>query len=398
MAKRVTTQPPVDIKTTSSVQEVDEAVQKLAHDLSLIHGTIRIAREASGLHFYMASPYCLEEFGEEELFKLHLAVNVEKYLNGGENFVGMCMKSGEAYDIQMLLSMPPLSQRGYSDTPKVVLKKEQDTHNLEEDANGNLVPKSPGTTLPVLDLPQDHPAHLYLNSRGFNAEMLTEQFNISYCEAERSDMFYRRLSGGFRATPQGRIVFEILQKGIVKGWQARILEIEQNGLIYYWHPYKRKWTAVLQAVAGSKPRPLPGWEDWDPAKYIIAPGCARNEILMGFDKAATFDYRANRLPHFAVLVEGALDAGRIGIPAMAMLGKHLSDGQAALLLEQQFDPIIFVKDQDESGTKAAQSAARQLDKLGIGNRLRIIDPPPGYKDLGEIPTHEEAQKFIYGFL
>jgi hypothetical protein len=390
-------QPAARPAPVSTLAETDPEVQKLAQQLSTIHGTVRIARESSGLHFYIASPYCLEHFGEEELYKLHLAVNVEKYLSGAGDYVAMCMKSGEVYSIQDLLFMPTVSQRGYDFTAQVVVKKERDMSHLEQDANGNWLPKSPGEVTPILELPSDHPAMVYLRHRNFDPMLLSAQFELAYCEKERSDCYYRRLLNGFRATPQGRIVFYIRQGGLVRGWQARILEIEHEGKIHYWHPYKRRWVAVLRSTDG-KPEPLEGWDDWDPAKYVIAQGCPKSEILMGYDAALQFDYRSAGLPRFCVLTEGALDAGRVGSPGMAMLGKHLSDDQAELLRTAHFDPIIYVKDRDAAGTKAAESTLRQLQKLGIDSRLKIIEPPGSYKDLGEVPTHEEAKQYIYGFL
>jgi len=111
---------------TSSVTEVPDEYMELARSLSLIHGTIRIAREASGLHFYMASPYCLEHDGEIELHKMHLALNVDKYFGENNAYAGMCMKSGELYSVHDLQGMPTVAERGYDFTAEVIVKKEQD--------------------------------------------------------------------------------------------------------------------------------------------------------------------------------------------------------------------------------------------------------------------------------
>lgn len=81
---------------SASKSEVSDEALKLAEQLANIHGKIRVAREASGLHFYLASPACLEQDGVVELNKLHLAMNVEKYFSSDERDVScaMCMKTG----------------------------------------------------------------------------------------------------------------------------------------------------------------------------------------------------------------------------------------------------------------------------------------------------------------
>lgn len=381
-----------DIETTSSVETLDDNYLQLAAKLSAIHGTVRVARENSGIHFYMASPYCLENYGTDELHKLHLAVNIEKYFTEGVTYVGMCMKSGETYDLLDLLSMPPLSDRGYEHQSQVILKKEQDLQHLEHDEHGNLVPKSPGQVRSILELPESHPALRYLRSRNFDPAVLSKQMDVCYCEAERDDTFYRRLPGGFRVTPQGRLIFYIRQNGIYRGWQGRVLELSHDGIIYYWHPYKKDWVPVLQENPDGKPIPLPGYEGWDMAKYYIAPGTARNECLMGYDSA--IEFCESSPVRYCVLAEGALDIGRVGPPGMGLLGKHMSDVQADLLMQGRFSRILYVRDRDEAGAKAEQSVRRQMEKLNMNDRLIVTEPPGFYKDLGEVPTHEEACDFV----
>ena len=391
-------EPDHDILYTSSAPStIPDDVLTLAKDLSEIHGTVRITTEKSGIHVYMASPACLEEYGSDELSKMHLAVNLQKYLATGDPMVGFCMKTETKYNILDLLAMPPLSERGYEDKPYVVVKKAIDEHYLEPDADGNMVPKSPGDVMPILDLPAGHQALEYLESRGYSPEDLWNQFGLSYCTQERSDIFYRRLLGGFRATPQGRIVFYIKQKGIIKGWQARILEMKRDGYTWFWHPYKMQWTAVLRDdPEGGKGIPLAGFTagKWDPAKYIIAHGCAKSDCLIGYD--ATMQAIEHHVPgaeRWCGLVEGPLDAGRFGVPFMGIMGKSLSDEQARLLQEAKIDHAVYVRDKDEAGAKGAASVTKQLAKISPSMKVTILEPPEGYKDLGEMTT-EAAREFV----
>lgn len=384
----------IDVRRGESAPAaMDPEYEQLARDLSAIHGTVRITNEASGIHFYMACPTCLEEYGEDELHKMHLAFNAEKYIKAGQSSAAMCMKTEESFHLMDLLAMPPLDQRGHVCTPKVIVKQQADEKYLEPDEHGRMVPKSPGTVVSVYSLPDTHPARMYLASRNFDVDSLTDQFGITYCEQERPDMFYRKLLHGFRATPQGRIVFYIIQDGMVKGWQARILELEHEGKGWYYHPYRKQWVPVTQLVPGQKANPLPGWEEWDPAKYILAHGCARNECLMGFDAAMKY-HETSTGPRWAGLVEGPLDAGRVGAPVMATMGKFFSQAQAQIIKDAQFDPVIYIADDDEPGRKAKQSVHKQFDALGISGRLKVIDSPAGYKDLGAMPNQYSAWDYV----
>ena len=381
--------------TSSAPAVVPDDILKIANDLSVIHGTVRIATEKSGIHLYLASPACLEAYGADELWKMHLAVNVQKYLSEGNANVGFCMKTETAYNILDLLSMAPLADRGYADRPAVVIKKEADEQYLEPDAEGRMVPKSPGEVVPVIDLPADHPVRQYIDSRHYDVQSLTEQFDIKYCTKERNDIFYRKLLGGFRATPQGRLIFYIKQNGVVRGWQARILEMQAEDKIWFWHPYKEEWVPVLEIdPEGGKPRQLPsmGPGKWDPAKYIIAHGCLKSECLIGYD-AAVQCFAGSGVEPWCGLTEGPLDAGRFGVPFMGMMGKFLSKEQAELIVKSGFRHVIYVRDKDVSGEAAAASVSKNLFAVDPLVTVEILTPPDGYKDLGEMRT-EDARKFV----
>ena len=391
--------PPEILYTSSAPAALDPEILRLAHDLSAIHGTVRITNEASGLHCYLACPACLRENGTDELSKMHLAVNLLKYMTTAQTQVGMCMKCESVFDLLDLLSMPSLAAQGYEHKPQVIVKQAIDEDYLETDAKGNRVPKSPGSVIPIMDLPSDHPAHMYIASRGYNAEDLAQQFDLSFCTAERNDINYRKTPGWCRATPQGRIIFYIKQKGVTLGWQARILEIENDGYIWYWHPYKEKWVAVFQVdPAGGKPIPLPefmvGGKKPDMAKYIFPHGCVRNACLMGYDAVMeSYQNDPDARVRWCGLVEGPMDAARFGTPFMAIMGKSLSEHQAKLLVEARFTHVIYVRDKDEAGARGAESVSKQLQRYGKGIEVKIVSPPGDFKDLGEMTT-EAAREFV----
>ena len=358
----------------------------LAHRLSAIHGTVRVTREDSGLHFYMASPECLQKDGRVELTKMHLAVNVDKYLRGKDS-CAMCMKTGKSYRVSRLLRMPALAERGIHDVKAKVQMSEVNRDFLEQDASGNWVPKSPGKVVSILELPQEHPAIFYLQSRGFEPRALWEQFRLSYCYESRNDIFYRRLLNGFKASPLGRIVFYIDQQGINRGWQARILDYVDNDIRYYFHPSANQWMAVEQKIDG-KWCPLPTWENWDSAKYIIGHGAKRNQCLLGYDAAVASNLRDSKGRRYCILVEGPLDAGRLGPPAIATMGKFFSKDQAKVVSEK-FERVICVPDNDKAGQECLRSVIQNLDHARV--TIDVVKLPSAVKDVGELSTEDAWQ-------
>lgn len=380
-------------KTSSAPTELTPQQQRLAEDLMRCHGNVKIAREANGLHFYIACPECLAgEKGETELWKMHLAMNVDKYIRGNTG-AAQCMRTGKLFRIDELTFWPPLEQRGYTSGPAKIIDIPLISGEFhEEDEKGRMVPKGPGETIPLNSLPFDHPAVVYLHSRKFSLVALSNQFAAQYCVKERTDIRYRRLLHGFRATPQGRVVFYIYHHGVRVGWQARILELEDEQHRYYWHPYKECWMAVESRETPESPWSLmEGWEDWDPAKYIMAHGARRNSILMGFDAARAWNAYHKPKKKFCFLNEGPLDAGRLGPPAVATCGKFLSEQQAVMLMAA-FDVIIIVPDNDVHGNRLYECAGQWI---GAKRELVVVNPPGNRKDPGAM-ADEEVKMFRLG--
>jgi hypothetical protein len=359
-------------------------ILNLARRFSRIHGNVRINPENTGVHLYMPCPQCIEDYGKDELFKMHLAVNATKFINTGSTRVCMCMKTGQPFEIQDLLTMVPVTQRGalreslsVETAFKVTVMSNRD--KLEPDSRGNLVPKNPGTVLPLSSLDPSHPARQYLYSRGYDISGLETQFRAAYCTKARDDVYYRRLLHGFVAGPEGRIVFYIDVDGVSCGWQARILDFKDDRFHYFWSESQGKWCAILKKAGDTweELSPVAG-KKWDPAKYVIAPGASRNQSLMGFDAAVTY----NRVCGTSILgiTEGPLDAARLGMPFCACMGKYFSDGQAKLAL--RFDTVVVAAQNDSASAKLVERAVHKLDKPG--KRVVVITPPPEFNDFGDM--------------
>lgn len=392
---------------------VPRSVRMLAESLSRLHGPAIIRNESNGYHIYIASPECIKQDGRKEIQSKHLTVNASKYRelpewkakhkgNHDPDFSAVCHKTDTRYRVSDLLNekkFPPLEKRGIPNiTSQVICASVQRQECLVQDAAGNMVPQDPGEVIPLSDLPSNHPAIEYIVNRGYNPVSLESQFNCGFCSAEAPEnstkgIFYKKLPAGFKDTPQGRIIFFAMINGVQVGWQARILErVTASGIKEYWHPYKECWTPIeTKNTATGKWECLPGIEDtnrigaplWKPSKYKTAFGMLRNESLIGIDAAVDFNKKMNLKKSTAFIVEGPLDAGRLGPGGVAILGKYLSDRQADMLI-RKFRRLIMLMDNDKAGKEAKERIIEVMKGKMVD--ISFVEVPSGYKDIGEMDT------------
>lgn len=394
-----------------SLSEVDRDIVILAEALARKHGRVTIRKENQGVHLYMPSPKCLEEDGKREIQACHLTVNADRYLGLGKfinkkgtynaDASALCHKTDTRYLVSELLAMPPLEERGIPNAPRGELIKASHDRYLVDDGNGNMIPAHPGKVIPIIDLPEDHPAVIYLRDRGYNLSLLHLQFRCGYCfeetpESKEHSLFYKRMPQGFKDTPQGRIIFYVDMEGVQNGWQARVIDKCEGNTKYYLHPYSQAMTPVYTRESEESEWTLmDSYADdrynWKPSKYKTGQGALRNQLLMGYDAAVRWNAILKHEVPFCVLVEGPLDAGRIGPPGVAMLGKYLSRNQA-LALRSRFRRVIFIPDTDKAG-KASKD--RFLDVMSEFTDMQydILELPDSFKDVGEM-TYEQVWKLI----
>lgn len=375
--------------TASSPATLSDEMLAIAHELCAIHGDIRVTLEKSGIHFYMASPECLMQDGRTELTKKHLAVNVTKAI-AGDKLCAMCMKTGRPYGLRQLLRMRPLADRGFPVHGKAkVSVPELDQSNLEPDANGNLVPKSPGTVVPLATLPAGHPALVYCTERRFDPLLLGRHYQAGFCTQPRTDVHYRRLGQGLCASPHGRLVLFIVQDGVVAGWQARMLELSRDGVRYLWHPEDNCWRPYAHEVTGAKPQMMDGWEDVDIPRYLFSRGGNRNGCIMGLDSAmqASQTIRDHRGRRFVILCEGPLTAARFIPHGVACMGKYLSVEQMDLLA-RRFDRVVYVPDNDKAGEESAASFLENMSAFHAGTSVELARLPSRINDAAELSPVE----------
>ena len=245
-------------------------------------------------------------------------------------------------------------------------------------------------------------------------QRLEKQFACGYCTFELPERrfeengvpkkFYAVLPGGWKDTPQGRIIFHCLVKGSVVAWQGRVLEkIVDDRLHLFWHPYAQVWDVVKlrignrwELVPPFDTKPPYDWKnpEWNPSKYKTAKDAARNQMVGGLDAALAWN--ATNRPkgkYIAVVCEGPLDAARCGPPALFLAGKFISEPQVKLIC-QHFQEVVWVGDTDEVGRKAS---VRVRAELGPKLKLHEAFLPEGAKDLGEL-SDNQAQELLGPYL
>jgi 5S rRNA maturation endonuclease (ribonuclease M5) len=368
--------------------ELPEDYQILIKQLKKIHKRVKITRNSASrdLILRFPSPYALDQDGLKETRSIHGAINLTYYFekNGHEkNYGGRCLKYDQIrYKMSELLNMPSLDQRGYKNVQSV-LEGFLDTTVLIQDANGNWIPKPPGKCTPLTALPEGHAALEYVLNRGFDPEKLYAQFRASYCYEEYWDeqSYYKRLPYGFKFSPQGRIIFFMDMHGVQKGWQGRLIEKEENGVISYWQPYDDIWVPVKYRMQGEV-LPLDPKNDFKIMKYNTGKGSKKTETFMGFDAAVKSEHK------HAIIVEGVLDAARLGVPGMSVQGKTLSDIQATLLADN-FEKVFVIGDNDHGGKNLVEQVVSRMIMKSVP--VEEIEIPHKYNDVGEMPQDEVDQ-------
>jgi hypothetical protein len=408
-------------------QEVPKEIMRLAEQLAHVHGAPLLTSEKSGRHIYIASPAALEIYGAEELEKRNLTINADKHFGIGKwkqfagtydaDLVGYCFKTQTPYRVSSLLAMLPLDLRGYPMSSGVQLQVRE--RFLVDDGRGNMIPDHPGQVVSITQLPSDHVAVRYLLDRRYNLANLEAQFGCAYCYRENSERWlgkddpanlkYRPLPGGFKDTPQGRIIFYAYINGVQVGWQARVIDKWVGDCHYYWHPYDNCWAlveikvgvsatgkAITMACPPFDTKPPFTWENpkWDISKYKTGKGVSRSELVMGLDAAVAWNLvQGRRFNRIGIGSEGPLDAGRFRPPAVALIGKELSNAQVKLIIKH-FDQFIWAGDDDVAGRKASLKVRAELGPKMVLHEVTL----PFGKDPGELAddiAHNLVAPYLY---
>jgi len=188
----------------------------------------------------------------------------------------------------------------------------------------------PGLTVKLNQLQHDHVAVKYVQDRGFDVDLLSEKYGVSYCY--NSDRW---------PVCTGRIIIPFYGENTddLIGWQARLIGTTAN-----------KHNPKYFSMGGS-------WIN----------GCLYNRNR-GLDSK------------IAILVEGVTDVWRLDVDgAMALLGKNLKSGQKRLV--EQFETVVVLLDSDAK--KDSENLCNQLKNKYVIN----VQLPEG-NDPGDMEREE----------
>jgi len=190
-----------------------------------------------------------------------------------------------------------------------------------------------------------HPLTVYLRSRNFDPEQMYKQHRWLYCHSSENDFLARRLF-----IP----VFHRFEDGL--------------------------------GLAGYQSRVIPGLSVREGPKYWTMPGFQRSRVLYNMHNAVQ--------QPMIVIVEGITDVARVGLCAVALLGKSLSATQRQILTAADSQVRIAVL-LDSDAKAAARTLVRSLTTSTLAqpsNRVVFnVALPTG--DPGDYTT-EELHQFI----
>lgn len=425
-----------NVSTSYIPKEISNMADRIAKQQNC---KVTLSKETSGYHLYLPCPACLHTHKKDEIRDPKYAINLSKYFGIGDEFqhlnhqasqafnpvnmayndavsdetnlkTGICMRTWQSpephrFPVDVLLAMDTITARHPDiNTSYRVINgadgEERESHWEPDPVTGEQCPPPAGDITPILGLAPDHPARWYLETyRKFDLQRLTDMFRCGFCTKEfpegRHRIWYRKFPGGWKDTPQHRVIFHSLHKDTPLTWQGRYPEyISKDGLNKYGlHPYNTplEWTLLAtRATAVQAWMPVPPFDEvdedghlkFDPSKYKTAKHSGRE--LMGWDSAIA---QANQDEiRWCVLTEGPLDAARIGPGALCIMGKSLSQENAAKIASN-FHLVLTAFDNDRSGREATEKISAQL----FGSKTRdstivfvgAIVIPDG-KDFGEM--------------
>jgi hypothetical protein len=474
-----------DLRTTDSGAHAPPAVISLAKKIVRAQGCEGVlARETSGYHLYIPCPDCLATHGRRELNDPKYSINLSLAAGTEERYQvdaiygslgaamqdrmeerrdrssSVCMRTRSSmkphrFSLRDLLQMATITERHPDLHTQAAIhggtgSADREKMWVEDPLTGKLCPPPPGETVSLTQLPLGHPAVRYIAERGYSVLGLDYQMRAAFCtrqhpEGDERKIFYRKMPGGWKDTPQHRVVFYSLLDGAPMSWQARVIERvmdEPDGsqTRRMLHPYAggffastdvakveasvradfpdlRLETALTDDGKGCwchgwnvthfRPNQAAQWmpvapfdetkEDGTPkflpSKYRTAKYSSR--VLMGWDAAVDNAERAAGTASYAVLCEGPLDAARFGPGGLAVLGSSLSETELERLV-RKFRVVMLAFDDDKAGRDALRKIQGQLEHAKFaGQQMDFVVPlplPPG-QDPGDL-TKDAANEIV----
>lgn len=430
-----------DVHHTGGISHIPKEITRLADQIARSQNCkVTLSKERSGYHLYLPCPGCLVSHGYKELKDPKYAVNLSKYFGFGDQYQhlratekqdefnpvnqgldqavwdernyksGICMRTYQSnsphrFSVEELLNMASITARHPDVQTSYKLAngvdaEDRESHWVVDPISGGKCPPPAGDITPILELSPFHPARWYLETyRKFDLQRLTHMFRCGFCTKEYKEglhlIWYRKFPDGWKDTPQSRVIFHSLHKGVPRSWQGRYPEhISMDGLNKYaLHPYRSEWSHIATRYSTVLPwiRMSPfdqtdevGNYKFDPTKYRTAKHSFRE--LMGWDAAIERADNDESPIRWCVLTEGPLDAARIGPGGIALMGKSISP-ENAIKITSNFHLVLTAFDNDTAGKEATEKISASLSNSQAHARiLKHVEPlviPTG-KDLGEL--------------
>lgn len=245
------------------------------------------------------------------------------------------------------LDLPDLLRPNFSKIDKIDL-------NSPESQVQTAIPSLKPIELPdadyirLPDLPENHPARVYLEGRGFDVVQLDQYYLWKYCHTSRERFAERRIM-----LP---VIAEIDSKAELVGFQTRA---------------------------------IPGWSTYEQPKYWTMPGFSKSSVLYNLPLASR---------HTVVVVtEGLMDVAKVGLNAVAMFGKSMSVRQRSLLVSTcSHAKIVILLDSDANNVAKNLRASLTVSSSSAGshtlsNGVYCVQLPDG--DPGDY-SHTELSRMI----
>ena len=324
-------------------------------------GEVRIANEGEqarfgqgGEHYYVNCPYCAD--GRQRLSFSYLWSGLDcddpyAEIHRVHCFNEDCVNnSGRQNDLvgKLLCNLPVVKEA------REKLKHPKPQSAITSDGQAERVITLPAGCIPVDQLPADHPAVQYLQDRGFDVNELSQKWEVSYCEYD----------GMCKPMIFTRIVI----------------------------PYYRRKLLVPKTDPNPVQKTLAGWTARSIAaiergpKYLTCAGMKKSQMLYGIVNALQ-----SPIQEFVAVCEGTTDVWRAPFPAVALIGKTMSETQKDLLIQNFKNRVILVMVDSDAKTEAAeicQELQQARQATGDEASALVVDLPADKKDPAECTADE----------
>lgn len=236
-----------------------------------INNEPRLSIAHAGEYYQVSCPFC-----NDTRFRLYI-----NHMYGQKDAFGRRMKFlAVCYNDTACMSKPANQEEFWER-----LNEMEDEIERATIYQGDIVPEEaqeinwPGPCTRLDDLPDDHPARLYLEARSFDPDKIARVYGVAYCH----DSHYY--------TARNRIIIPVFERGKLKGWQAR-------------HIGELNWKDKTKN---------------HPPKYFTYPGMPRRVLLYNLDNAKKYST--------GIVVEGPTDVWSVGPMAVCTFGSTMTPQQ-----------------------------------------------------------------------